>query len=104
MRAAGKRGNSGDGDPTTNEMRAFPTRWPQTISVAAVKKSAGVRIHVCHLLFTSFVYLNIMYPLFFPVESNPGVDFAGIGIDSDINETGWWPPINAKGPAWQRHT
>lgn len=36
-------GNSGDGDPTTNEMFSFPARWKETISVAAVKKVNGVR-------------------------------------------------------------
>lgn len=36
-------GNSGDGDATTNEMFAFPARWKETISVAAVKKVNGVR-------------------------------------------------------------
>lgn len=55
-------GNSGDGDPTTNEMRAYPALWKQTISVAAVKKSAGLPV-------ASFS------------ESNPEVDFAGIGVD-----------------------
>jgi len=55
-------GNSGDGDPTTNETRAYPARWKQTISVAAVKKSAGL-------------------PVAYFSESNPEVDFAGIGVD-----------------------
>jgi subtilisin family serine protease len=36
-------GNSGDGDPTTNEMFSFPARWKETISVAAAKKVNGVR-------------------------------------------------------------
>lgn len=43
-------GNSGDGDATTNETQAYPARFQQTISVAAVKKSAGVRIAMCLLL------------------------------------------------------
>ncbi|KAL7527565.1 hypothetical protein ACHAXR_002013 [Thalassiosira sp. AJA248-18] len=55
-------GNSGDGDPTTNEMFAYPARWKETISVAAVKKSAGL-------------------PVAKFSESNPEVDFAGIGVD-----------------------
>ena len=40
-------GNSGDGDATTNETYAYPARWKQTISVAAVKKSSGVRVMLC---------------------------------------------------------
>lgn len=55
-------GNSGDGDPLTNEMNAFPARWSQTISVAAVKKANGL-------------------PVARFSESNPEVDFAGIGVD-----------------------
>lgn len=55
-------GNSGDGDPTTNEMFAYPARWHQTISVAAVKKSSGLPV------------ANFS-------ESNPEVDVAGIGVD-----------------------
>jgi major intracellular serine protease len=55
-------GNSGDGDPTTNEMFSFPARWKETISVAAVKKVNGL-------------------PVAKFSESNPQVDFAGIGVD-----------------------
>ncbi|KAG7344660.1 subtilisin-like serine protease [Nitzschia inconspicua] len=55
-------GNSGDGDPTTNELYAFPARWQETISVAAVKKAGKL-------------------PVAYFSESNPQVDFAAIGVD-----------------------
>ena len=55
-------GNSGDGDPTTNKLFAYPARFKETISVAAVKKSDGL-------------------PVAKFSESNPQVDFAGIGVD-----------------------
>jgi subtilisin family serine protease len=55
-------GNSGDGDPTTNELYAFPARWAETISVAAVAKTNGL-------------------PVAYFSESNPEVDFAAIGVD-----------------------
>ncbi|KAL9183541.1 hypothetical protein ACHAXT_004397 [Thalassiosira profunda] len=55
-------GNSGDGDPTTNEMKAYPARWKETISVAAVRKSVGLPVATFS-------------------ESNPEVDFAGIGVE-----------------------
>jgi subtilisin family serine protease len=55
-------GNSGDGDPTTNELYAFPARWPETISVAAVKMEGGL-------------------PVAQFSESNPQVDVAAIGVD-----------------------
>lgn len=55
-------GNSGDGDPTTNELYAFPARWKETISVAAVKKAGKL-------------------PVAYFSESNPEVDFAAIGVD-----------------------
>lgn len=51
-------GNSGDGDPTTNELYAYPARWKQTLSVAAVKKAKDL-------------------PVAYFSESNPQVDFAG---------------------------
>ena len=55
-------GNGGDGDPLTNEMRTYPARYKETISVAAVKKEAGLPV------------ANFS-------EGNPQVDFAGIGVD-----------------------
>lgn len=55
-------GNSGDGDSMTNEMYAYPARWKETISVAAVKKSDGL-------------------PVARFSESNPEVDFAAIGVE-----------------------
>ena len=55
-------GNGGDGDPLTNEMRTYPARWNETISVAAVKKEAGL-------------------PVAKFSEGNAQVDFAGIGVD-----------------------
>jgi subtilisin family serine protease len=55
-------GNSGDGDPLTNELYAFPARWEETLSVAAVKLEGDLPV-------ASFS------------ESNPQVDFAGIGVD-----------------------
>jgi subtilisin family serine protease len=55
-------GNSGDGDPTTNEIYSYPARWKETISVAAVKKAGGL-------------------PVAYFSESNPEVDFAAIGVD-----------------------
>lgn len=54
-------GNSGDGDPMTNEMYSFPARWTQTISVAAVSKKAGL-------------------PVARFSESNADVDCAAIGV------------------------
>ena len=55
-------GNSGDGDSTTNEMNTYPARFKETISCAAVKKVNGM-------------------PVAKFSESNPEVDFAGIGVD-----------------------
>lgn len=55
-------GNSGDGDPLTNEMYSFPARMSETISVAAVKKAGNLPV-------ASFS------------ESNPQVDFAAIGVN-----------------------
>ena len=54
-------GNSGDGDPMTNEMHTFPARWQQTISVAAVSKKADL-------------------PVARFSESNAEVDCAAIGV------------------------
>eukprot|EP00980_Cylindrotheca_fusiformis_P026093 scaffold15318_cov98-Cylindrotheca_fusiformis.AAC.1 len=34
-------GNSGEGDPTTNQMFTYPARWKETISVAAMRKSSS---------------------------------------------------------------
>jgi subtilisin family serine protease len=55
-------GNSGDGDPTTNELNSYPARWNETISVAAVKKEGRL-------------------PVAYFSESNPEVDYAAIGVD-----------------------
>jgi subtilisin family serine protease len=55
-------GNSGDGDPTTNELFAFPARWEETLSIAAVKVEGDL-------------------PVAEFSESNPQVDFAAIGVD-----------------------
>jgi subtilisin family serine protease len=55
-------GNSGDGDPTTNELYSFPARWSETVSVAAVKMEGN--LPVAHFS-----------------DSNPEVDFAAIGVD-----------------------
>jgi major intracellular serine protease len=55
-------GNDGDGQAMTNEMFAFPARWDETISVAAVGKKRGIPV------------ANFS-------ESNPQVDFAAIGVD-----------------------
>jgi len=55
-------GNSGDGDALTNEMYAFPARWKETISVAAVSKKADL-------------------PVARFSESNTEVDCAAIGVE-----------------------
>mmetsp|Transcript_34369 Transcript_34369/g.82814 ORF Transcript_34369/g.82814 Transcript_34369/m.82814 type:complete len:639 (+) Transcript_34369:2-1918(+) len=55
-------GNDGDGQAMTNEMFAFPARWEETISVAAVGKKRGI-------------------PVARFSESNPQVDVAAIGVD-----------------------
>ena len=54
-------GNSGDGDPLTNELYSYPARWEETMSVAAVKKADDLPV------------ANFS-------ESNPQVDYAGIGV------------------------
>ena len=56
-------GNSGDGDPTTNEMFAYPARWHQTISVAAVKKSSGVRITRLYLKILLYTTMSLTFVL-----------------------------------------
>ena len=56
-------GNSGDGDPTTNEMYAYPALYDETISIAAVSKS------------------NSDLPVAYFSESNPYIDYAGIGVE-----------------------
>eukprot|EP00555_Chaetoceros_dichaeta_P010775 CAMPEP_0198264100 /NCGR_PEP_ID=MMETSP1447-20131203/14840_1 /TAXON_ID=420782 /ORGANISM="Chaetoceros dichaeta, Strain CCMP1751" /LENGTH=310 /DNA_ID=CAMNT_0043952941 /DNA_START=52 /DNA_END=984 /DNA_ORIENTATION=+ len=54
-------GNEGDGDPLTNE-RSFPAMWDQTISIAAVSKKQNLPV------------VNFS-------NSNPLVDYAGIGLN-----------------------
>jgi len=54
-------GNEGDGDPLTNE-RSFPAMWGQTISIAAVSKKQNLPV------------VNFS-------NSNPQVDYAGIGLN-----------------------
>jgi len=54
-------GNEGDDNPLTNE-RSFPALWPECISVAAVSKEE-------HLPVANFS------------NTNPQVDYAGIGVD-----------------------
>ena len=56
-------GNSGDNNITTNEMYSYPALWDETISVAAVSKS------------------NSNLPVAYFSESNPYIDYAGIGVD-----------------------
>lgn len=54
-------GNEGDGNPLTNE-RSFPALWDEVISVAAVFKEENL-------------------PVVRFSNSNPQVDYAGIGVD-----------------------
>jgi subtilisin family serine protease len=54
-------GNEGDDNPLTNE-RSFPALWPECISVAAVSKSENL-------------------PVAYFSNTNPQVDYAGIGVD-----------------------
>lgn len=54
-------GNEGDDNPLTNE-RSFPAMWDEAISVAAVSKKEGLPV----------VYFS---------NTNPQVDYAGIGQD-----------------------
>jgi len=54
-------GNEGDGDPLTNE-RSFPAMWGETISIAAVSKNKNLPV------------VNFS-------NSNPTVDYAGIGLN-----------------------
>jgi len=54
-------GNEGDGNPLTNE-RSFPALWDEVISIAAVAKEDDL-------------------PIIYFSNTNPQVDFAGIGVD-----------------------
>uniref|UniRef100_A0A7S4J354 subtilisin n=1 Tax=Odontella aurita TaxID=265563 RepID=A0A7S4J354_9STRA len=54
-------GNEGDDNPLTNE-RSFPALWDEVISVAAAAKEEGL-------------------PVAYFSNSNPQVDYAGIGVD-----------------------
>lgn len=54
-------GNEGDDNPLTNE-RSFPALWDEAISVAAASKEDGL-------------------PVAYFSNSNPQVDYAGIGVD-----------------------
>lgn len=54
-------GNEGDNNPLTNE-RSFPALWPECISVAAVSKQEDLPVAVFS-------------------NSNPHVDYAGIGVN-----------------------
>lgn len=54
-------GNEGDGNPLTNE-RSFPALWDEVFSIAAVSKEDDL-------------------PVISFSNSNPQVDFAGIGVD-----------------------
>jgi len=54
-------GNEGDDNPLTNE-RSFPALWPECISVAAVSKAENL-------------------PVAYFSNTNPHVDYAGIGVD-----------------------
>uniref|UniRef100_A0A7S1YKJ5 subtilisin n=1 Tax=Grammatophora oceanica TaxID=210454 RepID=A0A7S1YKJ5_9STRA len=54
-------GNSGDDDPLTNE-RGFPAMWEEAISVAASSKKGKT-------------------PVAFFSNTNPHIDYAGIGVD-----------------------
>ena len=61
-------GNDGDNNPFTNKMYTFPVRWSETISVAAVSKSSGVRTQMdLKLLLTQMrIHLTLGYtPTFF---------------------------------------
>ncbi|KAL7545931.1 hypothetical protein ACHAWF_009278 [Thalassiosira exigua] len=79
-------GNDGDGDPTTNETRCYPALWKETISVAAVKKSDGVGSNWICIVYAQLTKINTLVssaqlPTAKFSESNPQVDFAGIGVD-----------------------
>lgn len=54
-------GNEGDGDPLTNE-RSFPGLWPECLNIAAVAKKDGLPVATFS-------------------NTNPEVDYAGIGVD-----------------------
>jgi len=54
-------GNEGDGNPLTNE-RSFPGLWPECLNIAAVKKEDNL-------------------PVAEFSNTNPEVDYAGIGVD-----------------------
>jgi major intracellular serine protease len=54
-------GNEGDGNEMTNE-RSYPALWDETISIAAVGKDGDL-------------------PVAYFSNSNPEVDYAGIGVD-----------------------
>lgn len=54
-------GNEGDGNPLTNE-RSFPAMWDEVISIAAVAKKDDL-------------------PVIYFSNTNPQVDYAGIGVD-----------------------